>query len=267
MSPAGDVFEVIDGVPDFTWPPKLAEADGRAREHYDSAAETYDRDIDDLFAMFGADEAASRNAAIDQLHLRADMRVLETGAGSGRDSELIARRLGPDGLLCVQDISKTLFTKALRRLDGCAVPVAPHIGNACYLPFPDNSFDAYFHAGAINCFSDIPRALSEAARVTRPGGRVVVADENVPVWLRQTALARNLINANPLFAGDVPLAHLPVEARDVSVRWTLGGVFYELAFRVGTGEPVANVDAAVHGGIGGADRAPFGAPLKQGPHR
>jgi ubiquinone/menaquinone biosynthesis C-methylase UbiE len=45
------------------------------------------------------------------------------------------------------------------------------------IPFADRSFDAVLSIGGFNFYSDPERALNEMARVTRPGGRVVVADE------------------------------------------------------------------------------------------
>ncbi len=237
VSALGTRFAVAEGVPDLTWPRPLTDCDARAAAGYETGAECYDREMAALFAAFGEDETKCRNTAIDLLDLKDGSRVLETGAGTGRDSVLIAARLGSAGLLCVQDLSHVLFAKALSRLADVTAPVAPHIGNACHLPFKDNVFDAYYHAGGINCFSDIPRALTEAARVTRPGGRVVVADESVPPWLRETAYGSALIEQNPLFAATAPLELLPVSARDVSVRWTLGGVFYVIAFTVGAGAP------------------------------
>ena len=44
-------------------------------------------------------------------------------------------------------------------------------GNAEKLPFPDNSVDLYTIAFGIRNVTNIPRALSEAHRVLKPGGR------------------------------------------------------------------------------------------------
>jgi ubiquinone/menaquinone biosynthesis C-methylase UbiE len=45
------------------------------------------------------------------------------------------------------------------------------------LPFKDETFDNVLHIGGINFFSDKGQAVKEMARVARPGGRVVIADE------------------------------------------------------------------------------------------
>jgi SAM-dependent methyltransferase len=46
-------------------------------------------------------------------------------------------------------------------------------GNACELPFEDGSFDLTYCGKILASVPDLPKALAEMARVTRPGGRVV----------------------------------------------------------------------------------------------
>ena len=58
------------------------------------------------------------------------------------------------------------------------------------------TIDRTFHFGGINTFGDIKRAFSEMVRVTKPNGRIVVGDENMPVWLRNTEFGK-IMNSNP----------------------------------------------------------------------
>lgn len=53
------------------------------------------------------------------------------------------------------------------------------VGNASYLPFPDGFFDAAYHFGGLNLFTDKKRALAEMTRVVKRGGKVVAADEGL----------------------------------------------------------------------------------------
>jgi SAM-dependent methyltransferase len=122
--------------------------------------------------------------------------------------------------------------------------------------------DATYHFGGLNVFSDIGRALSEMARVTRVGGRVVVSDENMPIWLRGTEFGQIMMNSNPLLKYDVPLQHIPVCARDVKVEWILGGVFYLIHFTVGEGAPTANMDFEIPTRRGGTHRTRFEGQLE-----
>jgi len=100
-------------------------------------------------------------------------------------------------------------------------------------------------------FSDQRKAIREMVRVVRTGGRVVFCEKNVPLWLRQTTYAKILINNNPMFAEDAPLEFIPVEARNVGIRWILGNVHYVVDFSVGDGEPVGNFDITLPGSRGG----------------
>jgi demethylmenaquinone methyltransferase/2-methoxy-6-polyprenyl-1,4-benzoquinol methylase len=62
----------------------------------------------------------------------------------------------------------------------------PHLnfvqGDAMNLPFSDNSFDATTISFGLRNVQDPAKALSEMARVTRPGGRLVVCEFSHPTW-------------------------------------------------------------------------------------
>ena len=264
MLKAGDAhhYPIHDGVPDFTYPQQLAASDAEAKAYYDTKADEYDAYLPLTFETFGADETAERNRMIDDLCLKPDSVVLETGAGSGRDSELILKRLGADGKLFVQDISPKLFEKARERLSPYSPQPAFFLSNASYLPFPDKMFDAVYHFGGLNTFSDIARAFKEAVRVTKPGGKVVMGDESMPPWLRSTEFGKVLMNSNPHYVYPLPLAHLPVEARQTRLRWIIGEVFYVIDFVVGVGTPPANLDFSIPGPRGGTHRTRYYGQLE-----
>ncbi|MDO9468952.1 MAG: methyltransferase domain-containing protein [Thiobacillus sp.] len=261
-SASGHRFEIIGGVPNFVYPFELPKADREARQQSEDRVEGYDRYLPLTFRTYGEDEQAVRNAMVDKLELKPGAVVLETGSGTGRDSEIIAQRLGADGRLYIQDIAPSFLAKNIERMRSATPHVEPALANGYYLPFADNSFDACFHFGGINAFADIQRAFSEMARVTKPGGKIVVGDENMPPWLRETEFARILINSNPEFAYTLPLDKLPVEARKVRLEWIIGGVFYVIDFVVGEGEPVADFDFAIPGVRGGTHRTRYHGHLE-----
>lgn len=95
-------------------------------------------------------------------------RVLDVGCGSGLTLLLATGRGAvPSGL----DVSPGLLSIARDRL--------PHAdlreGDMESLPFGDDAFDAVLGVNAIQFAGEPRRALREAARVTRPGGRVVAS--------------------------------------------------------------------------------------------
>lgn len=250
-------YPIVDGFPDFVAVQDLSAQTQSVVAFYDDRSDTYDQYLHLTFLTHDEDEAKVRNGLIDLLELRPDSMVLEVAAGSGRDSEIIAGRLGTGGKLFVQDISSGMLHKARERLRGCAVPVSYALADASFLPYADHSIDCVYSFGGLGEFPDIRAALAEMVRVCKPGGKIVVADESIPVWLRSTEFAKILSTTNPQFMAPLPLEQMPVQAREVCVRWVIGGVFYAIDFRVGTGAPQGNFDYPIPGPRGGTLRSRY----------
>ena len=219
--------------------------------YYEANASAYD-DLQKLtFLLQNEDESLVRKNMVSHLNLKKSSKVLELSCGTGIDSENIAALLGNPGRLFVQDISGAMLKKCRKKMRKFLVPVDFSIGNASYLAFPNNYFDAIFSFGGLNVYGDIKRSLQEMVRVTKPGGRIVVGDESLPIWLYNTEFGKILMNANPLFKFKPPFEAIPVEARDVMIKWIIGGVYYLISFTVGVGEPVGNFDLEIPGRRGG----------------
>ncbi len=263
-------YPVVDGVAHLieSEQESYSAEEVREKEYYEATARSYDAVIDWLFASFYEDEAAVRRKMIDLLEIGPSDRVLETGAGTCRDSVRIAERLGPGGELFVQDLSPAMLAlgrdrmRAAGVLDGSHGRVEFSIGNAVHLPFPDRCLDAAYHFGGLNLFSDKRRALAEMARVVRVGGKVVIGDEGLAPWLRETEYGAILTNSNRLYSYTAPLEDVPHCARDAAVRWLIGGAFYLIDFRVGDGPPSADLDLPIQGRRGGTHRTRFYGTLE-----
>ena len=261
---AGVRYEIVEGLPDFTYPAQLSEVEAATRADYDVVAnEFYDNAVDWQFASMREDEDEVRERMIDWLELEAGFRVLEIGAGTGRDSFRIARRLDGNGELFLQDLSPRMVVKSQATMHGKSaelgldVPQHFFISNAQYLPFPDDHFDAVFHFGGLNHFSDPKASLEEMARVATTGAKIVCGDEATAPWLRDTEFADIVITNNPLFGHEAPIAALPVGAREVCVRWILSNCFYVFDFRVGEGPPELDLDLPHKGTRGGTMRTRY----------
>jgi len=101
----------------------------------------------------------------------AGKRVLEVGAGSGRDSVALAR----DGAMAiVLDYSRASLrlVREQARAQGLVIHLVH--ADALAMPFRDGSIDIVFHQGLLEHFRDPRPLLAENARITRGGGRVVV---------------------------------------------------------------------------------------------
>jgi len=77
------------------------------------------------------------------------------------------------------DLSETMLLQGRALMAERKVPMDFVLGDAMQLPFCDASFDAVLNYGALNGYSDAKQALAEMARVTKPGGTVVVLDEQL----------------------------------------------------------------------------------------
>lgn len=243
-------FTIENAVPDFTWPKELANVDQATKELYNKLAEDYEKFASIPFQTFYDKEENVREAMTDRLNLKTDSKVLEIGGGDGRAAQHIVKRL-TNGQLYFQELSPSFMAKAFDRLKNDRNKVEFSIANASYLSFPDNYFDAALHFGGINTFSEVQRCLKELARVVKPGGKIVVGDEGIGPWLRNTEFGKVMINSNPLIGYQVPFELIPVEARNVKVEWIMLGAFFLLEFTVGEGEPKGNYHIPIPSERGG----------------
>lgn len=247
-----DTFEIKNGVPDFTWPKDLAQIEIDTRNEYETIASIYDSIADFPFKTFNENEVDIRTKMIDKLNIKQGDKVIEVGCGSGRGSQIIAERLNGKGLLVLQDLSPAFLSEAIKKFKNVELDVEYSVASACYLPFPDNYFDAAHHFGGLNVFGDIKRALLELARVVKPGGKVLVGDESIAPWLRNTDFGKIVMNANAMYSHHIDMALLPTCAENVKLEWIMKGSFYTIEFTVSElMEPIANFDVPIPGKRGG----------------
>src|SRR5436305_357073 len=102
-------------------------------------------------------------------------RVLEIGAGSGAmAAELLA--VFTDITMCVTDYDEAMVAAAAERLGPFGVRAECRQADAAALPFADESFDTVLSWIMLHHTMAWEKALSEAARVLRPGGRLLGYD-------------------------------------------------------------------------------------------
>ncbi len=100
-------------------------------------------------------------------------RLIDVAGGTGDIAMRFLEAAGPDAEAVICDISGEMMDAGRQRVEGAAFARRLSFvqGNAEALPFPDRSFDAYTIAFGIRNVTDRARALAEAYRVLRPGGR------------------------------------------------------------------------------------------------
>lgn len=114
---------------------------------------------------------------LDLAVLRPGERVLDLGSGSGLDSLLAARQVGPDGRVIGIDMTDEQLAKARRMAaDAGLDQVEFRRGYIEDPPVPDSSIDAVISNGVVNLSADKAEVFAHTARVLRPGGRLVLAD-------------------------------------------------------------------------------------------
>lgn len=103
--------------------------------------------------------------------------VVDLGCGGGFDCLLVAERVSPTGRVIGVDASEDSTAIARAAAAGQARSnVDFHLGTIEELPLPDASVDAVISNCVISDVRDRAAAFRAAARVLRPGGRVMISD-------------------------------------------------------------------------------------------
>jgi demethylmenaquinone methyltransferase/2-methoxy-6-polyprenyl-1,4-benzoquinol methylase len=194
-----------------------------------------------------------RERAADLARVGPGSRALDVATGTGDLAIELARRGA--------EVTGLDFSEPMLELARGKAPGVEWVrGNALALPYGDGEFDAVTVGFGARNFSDLGRGLAEMARVTRPGGRVVVLEITTPQkpplsWFFRLWFDR-LVPALGRLAGDSDAyAYLPSSVRRFpgprelaaelagagleDVRWllTAGGI---IAVHSGTRDPVSS---------------------------
>lgn len=118
-----------------------------------------------------------KDAMMDWLAPRAGQRLLDVAGGTG---DIAFRFLGraPQARATVLDMTESMLIEGQKRAEAenLSDRLDWVVGDAMALPFPDNTFDVYTISFGIRNVTRIPDALSEALRVLKPGGRIMVLE-------------------------------------------------------------------------------------------
>jgi MPBQ/MSBQ methyltransferase len=162
-----------------------------ARWFYRVVSMGYDRWINPLFWTAPMRDAALVLARLDDPALD----VVDVGAGTGFATEAIVGAVTPERVTML-DQSPHQLARARRK--SALDRVEKLLGDAEALPFATDSRDRYVSTGSVEYWPDPQRAIAEAYRVLRPGGRALLAGP-----LRRThPIARGLSDAWMLFPAE-----------------------------------------------------------------
>ncbi len=150
-----------------------AERQGLVNEVFATVAERYDL-MNDL--MSGGLHRLWKREFVTWLNPpkpARDYKLLDVAGGTGDIALRVIAAAGPASIATICDISPEMLAVGQRRIReaGLETRITCVEGNAETLPFEAASFDAYTIAFGIRNVTHIDRALSEAYRVLKPGGR------------------------------------------------------------------------------------------------
>jgi demethylmenaquinone methyltransferase/2-methoxy-6-polyprenyl-1,4-benzoquinol methylase len=145
----------------------------KVRGVFDAVADKYDL-MNDLMSLGLHRIWKAYTVAVGQV--REGDRVLDIAAGTGDLTQAFARRVGASGLVLHSDINESMLRRGRDRLldDGVLAPSL--VADAQALPLPDASFDVVSVAFGLRNMTDKTKALTEMARVLKPGGRLLVLE-------------------------------------------------------------------------------------------
>jgi demethylmenaquinone methyltransferase/2-methoxy-6-polyprenyl-1,4-benzoquinol methylase len=183
-----------------------ADKADRVRAVFDSVAANYDV-MNDLMSL-GA-HRAWKAFALARTGLRKGDTALDVAGGTGDLTAGMVRQVGPAGHVFHTDINAEMLVEGNDRLldRGIGANVSSMLVDAEQLPFDSAAMNCVTIGFGLRNVTDKQAALNEMARVTRPGGRVLVLEFSRPVltWLEPLydAYSFNVLPAlGELVAGD-----------------------------------------------------------------
>jgi 2-polyprenyl-3-methyl-5-hydroxy-6-metoxy-1,4-benzoquinol methylase len=161
-------------------------------------------------AKFG-DDLPAYCAAVTEAGIRHGGVVVDIGCGTGRALPALRMAVGPSGAVVALDITPEML--AVARPAATLAAASLVLADARALPFPAGSLDAIFAAGLVNHLPDTEAGLRELARVTRPGGLLVLFHPSG----RAALAARHGHALSP----DEPLAEGPLRRSTAAAGWAV----------------------------------------------
>jgi ubiquinone/menaquinone biosynthesis C-methylase UbiE len=222
------VFKVKNDILSIVYPDDLGGDDAKYNKFYNLLAPLYDLNERVMGKLLvGVDMIKGRKQIISFLGLKPGMKVLEVSPGPGVFQKFLRNDIGEEGELVALDLSMGMLRQCQKRNESLNVELIH--GNAQFLPFADNSFDALYHFGGVNLFNDPQKAISEFIRVVRKDGIVSWGDEGFSENYSNERRKKLMVKINPGFAKPRPI--VPDSVHDVKENEVYDGLAYLVVAR------------------------------------
>jgi ubiquinone/menaquinone biosynthesis C-methylase UbiE len=170
---SGQTFEIKNNIPVILTEDGLKGRNKTSKLVHDLTAFAYDAvvTLGDLIQLNS--ERRVREKVISGLPVKAGNRVLETAVGTASNLTYLPKETQYFGL----DISYPMLRRAARKAQAAGRNAALVQADCAFIPYRDETFDCVFQMGGLQFMEDPFKAVSEMARVAKPGAPVYVVDE------------------------------------------------------------------------------------------
>lgn len=134
---------------------------------------------------------------LDGVDLKGVLTAVELGCGAGLDARLVCERLDAGASLFAVDFAPQMLHRTSEAFEGVRSGARPHLlaGDMENLPLADGVADIVLANASLNLTVDKAKALAEARRILKPGGRLVarelIREGELPVEIAQDPQAWN----------------------------------------------------------------------------
>ena len=121
-----------------------------------------------------------RKNLVEWSEVRQGNQVLDCATGTGDLALEFKKRVGPTGSVIGSDFCADMMTSAPEKAQSQQLEIKFETADVTALPYPDQQFDVTSISFGIRNVQDPVKALREMARVTKPGGRVMILEFGQP---------------------------------------------------------------------------------------